>query len=452
MDNGALYFSKNGTWQTSGDPTSGATKTGAAYTDVLSSVPAGGKIGGDGWVPYVDASDTTVEYICNFGQDSSFDGTKTSGSAEASDSGGKGNFFYAPPSGYLALCSDNLPTPSIKLPESHYKTKLYQGNGSTQTITGVGFKPDSTWIHDRSQGNNWVIQPVTTPTKYFISNGISGEQDNTNFLNAFAADGFTLGNNSAVNYNNDYFASFNWLGGDGASDNNDGSVTSSVSANPTAGFSVVTFTGTGSALSVGHGLSQAPEFIIAKSSASNTNWPMYGPASTGPSNIMYFNLSNTLGTDSGSFTAIDASTISIGTTTDLNQNVTQCTLWCFHGVSGYSKMGNCKLIGSSPSGNDGTYIHLGFKPAFFYWKMSTTSHAATIYDRQLTNDQANPTPHNVGNVYLVPSANYADQKSVNPMIGWDFLSNGIKQRQDYSANTMEYLAFAAWPSKYSRAG
>ena len=108
-----------------------------------------------------------------------------------------------------------------------------------------------------------------------------------------AADGFTLGNNSAVNYNNDYFASFNWLGGDGASNNTDGTVTSSVSANPTAGFSVVTFTGTGSALTVGHGLSQAPEFIIAKSSASNTNWPMYGPASTGPSNIMYFNLSNT---------------------------------------------------------------------------------------------------------------------------------------------------------------
>ena len=444
-DNGALYYGVNNVWYTptanTGNPTSGASRTGAVMTWTA---------GTRSFIPAFQNYNASTS-IANFGQDSSFAGEKTA--QGNSDGNNKGDFYYTPPSGYLALCKDNLGDPTIKLPESHYKTKLYQGNGSTQTITGVGFKPDSTWIHDRSQGNNWVIQPVTTPTKHFISNGTSGEQANTNFLNAFTADGFTLGNNSAVNFNNDYFASFNWLGGDGASNNTDGTVTSSVSANPTAGFSVVTFTGTGSALSVGHGLSQAPDMIIAKSSAGSTNWPMYStPASSGPSNIMYFNLSNALGTDSGSFTAIDADKITIGTTTDLNQNATQCTLWCFHSVPGYSKIGKAKLMGSSPSGNSGTYIHLGFKPAFFYWKMSTTAHAGTIYDRQLTNDQADPAPHNVGNVYLVPSANYADQKSINPMIGWDYLSNGIKQRQQFSVDTIAYMAFAYWPEKYSRGG
>ena len=168
MDNGAIYFAKNGTWQDSGDPTSGSSKTGAAFDDVLSAIPAGGKNGGDGWVPAVLSMDTTVDYICNFGQDSSFDNTSSSGSAEASDGNGNGNFYYTPPSGYLGLCQDNLPTPTIKLPEEHYKTINYTGNGSTQTISTVGFKPASTWCRDRSQGNNWVQQPSTNSSNHFM--------------------------------------------------------------------------------------------------------------------------------------------------------------------------------------------------------------------------------------------------------------------------------------------
>ena len=449
MDNGAIYFAKNGTWQDSGDPTSGSSKTGAAFDDVLSAIPAGGRNGGDGWVPAVLCMDTTVDYICNFGQDSSFDNTSSSGSAEASDGNGNGNFYYTPPSGYLGLCSDNLPTPSIKLPEEHYKTINYTGNGSTQTISTVGFKPASTWCRDRSQGNNWVLQPSTNSSNFFISNGTAAEQSNTNFLPTFTSTGFTVGSNAAVNVNNDWYYAANWKGSGSIATNTDGSIDSRVDANPTAGFSVVEFEGTGSNLSVGHGLSQKPEWIIGKSQVGSTNWPVMTDNSN-PSSVMYLNLSNTPGSDSGSYTAVSASTISIGTTTDLNQSSQGTQLWCFHSVPGYSKMGNCKLR-ASPEGNDGQFIYLGFKPQFFMWKITQTSHAWVIYDRDLMPGYGVTNPKNVGNVYLVPPANYADQLSVNPMIGWDYLSNGVKQRQDYSHHTMVYMAFAAWPFNYSKA-
>ena len=457
MDNGAIYFSKNGTWQDSGVPTSGSTKTGAAFTDVLSAIPAGGRYGGNGWVPAVLSNDTTVEYVCNFGQDSSFDNLKTSGSAEAADGSGKGNFFYTPPSGFLALCQDNLPTPSIKLPREHYKTNRWAGNGSSQTIT-TGFQTDFAWVKRRNATSYHILtNSVSGAGNYLVSNTQDGESSGgSQLINALSSTGFTVGNEAAVNASGGQYVGWTWKAGGSVSagNNTDGTLASTVSANVAAGFSIVKFTGTGSAFTVGHGLSQAPEMIIAKSAASSTNWPVYGGASTGPTNILYFNLSNALGTDAGSFTSIDASTIGIGTTTDLNQNATDCYLWCFHSVPGYSKIGNCKLLGSSPSGNDGTYIDLGFKPAFFYWKMTTTSHAGTIYDRSLTNT-GTPAgePHNVGNVYLVPSYNYSDQQyRTTPMIGWDYLSNGVKQRQNYSTDTMQYLAFAHQPFKYSRGG
>ncbi len=142
MDNGAIYFSKNGTWQDSGDPTSGASKTGAAFTDVLSAVPD------TGWVWNVMANNTSVRYILNAGSDSSFAGNKTAQGNQ--DGNGVGDFFYEPPSGFLALCSKNLPVPEIKLPGENFETVLYTGDGSTQAVSGVGFQPDFVWLKNRN--------------------------------------------------------------------------------------------------------------------------------------------------------------------------------------------------------------------------------------------------------------------------------------------------------------
>ena len=462
MDNGALYFSKNGTWQDSGVPTSGATKTGAAYTDVLSSVPAGGKIGGDGWVPYVASMDTTVEYVCNFGQDSSFDNLKTSGSAEAADGGGKGNFFYTPPSGYLALCQDNLPTPSIKLSESHFKTKHYIGNGSTKTITGIDFQPDLTWIKIRSTTANHGLFDGVRGVKNSLSSNTTTEARTasgaTEDLYAWTSDGFSVGvgGGSYVNCNVNaaQYNSWNWKAGGSGVANTDGTIASTVSANPTAGFSIVKFTGNQtSGATVGHGLSKAPEMMILKGLDDADAWSVYNK-DLGNTRLWYLNTSAAAHSGSTSFwndTTPGASVFTLGNDTQLNKNANPYIAYCFHSVEGYCKVGNAKLLASSPSGNNGTYIYLGFKPAFFLWKYTTTSHAGVVYDRSLTYGYT-PAPHNVGNVYLVPNANYADQASINPMIGWDFLSNGIKQRQDYSADTMQYLALAAWPFKYSRGG
>ena len=452
MDNGALYFSKNGTWQDSGVPTSGATKTGAAYTDVLSLVPDGGKIGGDGWVPYVDASDTTVEYICNFGQDSSFDGTKTSGSAEAADGGGKGNFYYTPPSGYIALCQDNLPTPSIKLPGSQYKTALYAGTGSELSVSSLDFQPDFTWIKARQQTYyHRLFDVLRGVTNEIYTYGTAIQTTDAQSLKSFDSDGFTLGTSAGVNpSSSSNMVSFNWKGGGAGVANTDGTIASTVSANPTAGFSVVKYTGTAANATVGHGLSQAPEMVLVRNYSNIHDWQWYMKG-MGPTKYMSINSSAAPSTSSTRWndTSPTASVFHLGNSNPVNQSGDDIVAYCFHSVPGYCKVGQAKLLASSPSGNDGTYIYLGFKPAFFMWKYSTTTHACVIYDRSLTYG-ITPAPHNVGNVYTVPNATYTDQISINPMIGFDYLSNGVKQRQDFSADTMQYIAFAAWPFKYSR--
>jgi len=191
MDNGAIYFSKNNTWANSGNPTSGASKTGAAATTLLSS--------GHTWVPVMKLHwrDVAGDFNINFGQTSSFNASSGAG-AVAPDANDVGEFWYAPPSGYLALCSKNLPEPSdvALAPSEHFNTVLYTGTGSTaQNVTGVGFQPDFVWAKNRStNATNYVMyDSVRGPNKTVASSTTNAQSsDGGDGFSAFGSDGFTL--------------------------------------------------------------------------------------------------------------------------------------------------------------------------------------------------------------------------------------------------------------------
>ena len=155
---------------------------------------------------------------------------------------------------------------TIDKPSDYFNTKLYTGNGGTNAQTGVGFQQDFTWIKARSNAENHnLFDAVRGATKRIRSNGSEAEDTRTTSLTAFGTDGFTLGSGSQVNTNGWTFASWNWKANGGTtSSNSDGSITSTVQANTTAGFSIVTFTGTGSNATVGHGLGSKPEWFLIK--------------------------------------------------------------------------------------------------------------------------------------------------------------------------------------------
>ena len=185
----------------------------------------------------------------NFGQDSSFNGNKVAqGNA---DENGKGDFYYAPPSGYLALCNANLPDPAIDPnkgdnPENYFNTVLYTGTGSAISITGVGFQPDWVWIKDRSTTYaHQLTDSVRGATETLFSNLTNVESTDAQKLTSFDTDGFSYGTNVGGNTSSNSYVAWNWLAGGTGVSNTDGSITSTVSANTEAGFSIVSYTGNG---------------------------------------------------------------------------------------------------------------------------------------------------------------------------------------------------------------
>jgi hypothetical protein len=208
------------------------------------------------------AAHNVWDITSNFGQDSSFAGALTAQGNQ--DDNEVGDFYHDVPAGYLALCTSNLAAPEIADP--------------TLAVTGVGFAPDFTWIKNRDAADNHtLVDEVRGATKYLVSNDTAAEVDDSTFVASLDSDGFTVGDDVAVNTNTENYVSWNWKGDGvaGGTLNQDGSIDSQVNVNTTAGFSIVSYTGTGSAVTVGHGLSQAPELIITKkrsNTASNKNW------------------------------------------------------------------------------------------------------------------------------------------------------------------------------------
>jgi hypothetical protein len=152
---------------------------------------------------------------------------------------------------------------TINKPSEYFNTKLYTGTGSSNSVTGVGFQPDFTWIKVRSETNNHELyDAVRGATKRIFSDLTDAEDTNTAGLTAFGADGFTVNTGTAVNGSSKTYVAWNWLANGAGVSNTDGSITSTVSASTTSGFSIVTYTGTGSNATIGHGLGSAPSVVI----------------------------------------------------------------------------------------------------------------------------------------------------------------------------------------------
>jgi len=330
-----------------------------------------------------------------------------------------------------------MPYSVIDSPKKYFDTKLYTGTGATQSISGLSFKPDLTWIKTRNSGADWhrLIDAVRGVTKELYSNATNAESTQAQSLQTFNTDGFTLGTLAEVNANGNTFVSWNFLGANTTVSNTSGTITSTVSANTTSGFSIVTYTGAGGASTVGHGLGVAPRVVIVKSRSNTTNW-ILGHSSIGWNK--YMTLNSDIAVETNNYfndTAPTSSVFSIFNSTNVNGSGYTYVAYCFAEVKGYSKFGSYTGNGST----DGTFVYTGFKPAFFIVKTSNATFNWVVEDNKRNT-------FNVVDKYLLP--NTSDAEGTLTLV--DFLSNGIKIRttdnsHNGSGNTHIYMAFAENP-------
>ena len=334
---------------------------------------------------------------------------------------------------------------TIDNPAKHFNTKLYTGNGSTQSITGVGFQPDWTWTKKRNgTTGHRLVDAVRGVTKALFTNGTNTESTEANGLTAFASDGYALGTDGNYNNSSDTYVSWNWLGANGTTSNSDGSITTTVSANQTAGFSIVSYTGNATAgATIGHGLGVAPKMVIVKNRSNAQNWFIYHEG-IGATKVIYLDLTNaqqTL-TQGWNDTAPTSSVVSLGTEAGTNQSGANMIAYCFAEKQGYSKISSFVGNGSS----NGTYVHLGFRPSFILYKVSSASSDWYLQDnKRLT--------FNVNNTRL--EANNSDAEVTGAADSIDMLSNGFKMRHTSSSfnnSGATYIYYAVAESPFVTAG
>jgi hypothetical protein len=357
---------------------------------------------------------------------------------------GQRPFAYTAPSGFKALNTQNLPTPTIGATTAtqagkYFNPVLYTGTGSSRSVTGVGFQPDFTWIKDRTSAE-WhrLYDAVRGATKELYSNTTNAEGTDANGLSAFNSDGFSVGTLNAVNKSADAFVAWNWRANGAGVTNTAGSITSTVSANTTSGFSVVRWTQPGSGTyTIGHGLGAAPAMIFMKPLATG-NWTVYHQ-SLGFTQYGKLNSADGFVADSNVWVAAPTSSV-------FSQLVNYGTggtsiAYLFAEVPGYSRAFSYTGNGSA----DGPFVFTSMRPKYVLLKRTDTTGNWIVWD----------TVRNTFNVMgeeLYPNLSNAGSTATD----LDILSNGFKLRNttaDFNASGGSYVgfAFAESPFKYSLA-
>jgi len=322
---------------------------------------------------------------------------------------------------------------TIKKPSDYFNTKLYTGNGSTQSITGVGFQPDWVWIKNRTSAEaHGIFDAVRSVTKMLSSANSDAESTDANSLTAFGSDGFSVGSNLRVNQSSNNIVSWNWKANGAGVANTDGSRETTVSANTTSGFSV----GTCASLAtnndtLGHGLGVAPSMIIVKLTQASGSWVVYH-ASLGNTNTVYLN-----GTEASTTSTIWNNTTPTSSVFTMKggdfATAEPLVFYAFAEVKGFSKFGS--YVGNGNA--DGTFVYTGFKPAFLMVKNISTTDDWRMFDNRRPGI-------NVIDDELKANTNGAEGAGDK----MDFLSNGVKFRVSTSvnaSNTFIYMAFAEQP-------
>jgi hypothetical protein len=405
VDNSKIYWYKNGTLVNTG----GYTFTAGTNT----------------WFPLFGLYNTPNTTSANFGQRT---------------------FANTPPTGYVALNTFNLPTPTILQGNKYMDATLWTGTGTTYNLVNAGqFKPDLVWAKTRSAiSSNLLYDSIRGVNVYLSSNQTAAEATLANSLTAFNSNGFTVGSDSNINGSGVTNVGWQWQAGQGStSSNTSGSITSTVSVNTTAGFSVVTYSGNSTTSTIGHGLGVTPSMFIVKRRNSTGNWYVYHQ-SLGATKTINLNLTDAAYTTANAWnnTAPTSSVISVsGVSAEINNTGGTYVAYCWAEIAGFSKFGSYTGNGSA----DGPFVYTGFRPKYIMFKNSSAVSDWHIEDTSRDT-------YNVANKYLLAQ----DAGAEGTYTCCDILSNGFKLRNSSSSfnpssQTVIYMAFAENPFKNSNA-
>ena len=409
------------------------------------------------WTSTNGGSGSSYDDRFNFGQDASYFGAASP--PDKKDASGLGQFYTTVPAGHNCLCTKNLPARAdvIVEPKKHFDTVLYTGNGSNngdvQRISSLQFDPDFVWIKSNGSTHNQVFDTIRSAggDKALSTNQTIAEYSFSDF--DFLSNGFNAPYSSSSSYscntNSSTYAAWCWKAGGAAVSNSDGTITSSVSANTEAGFSIVSYTGneTNNA-TVGHGLGKSPDMVIIKDRDSNTagnNWYVFHSALASGHYVKLNQTSATTavsGTSNGGVGSVTSTTFNFvqgtsGNNKNVNESGDTFIAYCFTSIPGYSKFGQYTGNGSS----DGTFVFTGFKPSFVLAKRIDSSGYWRLLDSK--RDPDNPAHH-----VLFPNTNDGvSDTDGSDQYNTDFLSNGFKLRttlgsSNAAGGTWIFMAFA----------
>jgi len=439
MDNGFVWFSINGTWQNSGDPTD---------TDGASNGCCGDGFVGETMFPACSqvGRDHAIIVTANFGQRA---------------------FAYTPPTGFKALNTFNLDAPTIDDPSKHFDVSIWTGDdAASRDIDGLNFQPDMVWGKNRDGNNHQLFDAIReagstkelTPSQNFNEGRIADPNTPVyGWLSAFNSDGFTVAEGSSASDGNFYWnesssdhVAWSWNAGgtnffNDVSETSIGTIDSTYRANPSAGFSIVSYTGTGAVGTIAHGLNAKIDFAIFKNREDTRNWAVYHKEMGNNHYTMLDDGGQTVIDDVNAWndTGPTSSIMTLGDLGAVNASTEGIIAYCWSEVEGYSKFGTW----TGNQDTDGPFVWCGFKPAYILFKCSSHGEEWIILDNK--RDTYNEVEKGI-------YGSLSNAEDSGGFVDTDFLSNGFKLRADGSiingpSKSYIFAAFAESPFKYSNA-